>query len=545
MRMLEIRANLKDTLGIAVAYNNIGNIYYYLGDYAGALDNYIRSLHFEQLKPDDEGLATSFTNIGSVYALQSEYQTALTYFRNALLLYEQSGDLRGVAICYSNMGNAYKSIDSVAVAKEYYDKAIALMVSVKDDYNLAIAYSNLADAYRILGDTDLMLEYYVESEQMREALGDQLGLAHLWGSRGLGLVELKRYAEAIEDCRRSLDLAESYAGLGEMKDACQCLYQAYKSLNQNELALIYHERLNRVRDSMAIDEVQTKLRIMEFRNEAVKDSIAREEEKLAVAAKHARELRTGIRERNLFLFLGIVLIVILFIVFRILRRFWKRQVVSDIHKTRADQLLLNVLPEDVMNELLATGELKAREFVDVAVLFTDFIGFTRVAELMQPQEILTELNFIYGKFDEIVARHNIRKIKSIGDSYMAAGGLPISSRETTRQTILAALDMQAFLEKYSTTRESEGKQSLFMRVGIHVGPVVAGIVGFKNFQYDIWGDTVNLASRMEHRSERGKVNVSKAVYELLQDDETLRFNSRGHLEVKGKGPMEMWFVEKV
>jgi class 3 adenylate cyclase len=198
-----------------------------------------------------------------------------------------------------------------------------------------------------------------------------------------------------------------------------------------------------------------------------------------------------------------------------------------------------------MNELLATGELKAREFVDVAVLFTDFIGFTRVAELMQPQEILTELNFIYGKFDEIVARHNIRKIKSIGDSYMAAGGLPISSRETTRQTILAALDMQAFLEKYSTTRESEGKQSLFMRVGIHVGPVVAGIVGFKNFQYDIWGDTVNLASRMEHRSERGKVNVSKAVYELLQDDETLRFNSRGHLEVKGKGPMEMWFVEKV
>jgi class 3 adenylate cyclase len=424
-------------------------------------------------------------------------------------------------------------------------KALELMRTGKDDYNLAIAYSNLADALRVLGETDLMLENYAESERLRQTLGDRLGLAHLWGSMGLGLVELKRYKEAKQQCARAFQVAEKYNALTELKNACHCLYLAHKGMNQNEQALVYHERLNEVKDSMAAGEVQTKLRIMEFRQEAIKDSLHREDERLALAEKHVQELRKETRERNFFIALGVLLLVLLFVLFRVLLRARKNRAAIAVHKGRADALLLSVLPEEVTTELLATGKVEAREFTDVAVLFTDFIGFTHIAEQMQPHEILTELNHMYSKFDEIASRHGIRKIKSIGDSYMAAGGLPISSRETTRQTILAALDMQRFLEEYSSKRKAEGKSGLFMRAGVHTGPVIAGIVGFQNFQDDIWGDTVNLASRMEHRGERGKVNISKTVYEMLQDDATLKFIPRGHLKVKGKGKLEMWFVEKV
>jgi class 3 adenylate cyclase len=214
-------------------------------------------------------------------------------------------------------------------------------------------------------------------------------------------------------------------------------------------------------------------------------------------------------------------------------------------KSRADTLLLNILPASVTKELLEKGRVDAREFEHVTVLFTDFVSFTKTTRQMPPQELLQELNTIFQRFDEIVARHNISKIKSIGDAYMAAGGLPVSSADTVKQIVLTALEMQEYIEKRYAERHQTGQLGFQMRVGIHHGPVIAGIVGFHNFQYDIWGDTVNIASRVEKGGEKGRVNISKDVYMHIADDPTFRFVSRGAIDVKGKGNIEMWFVEKV
>ena len=167
----------------------------------------------------------------------------------------------------------------------------------------------------------------------------------------------------------------------------------------------------------------------------------------------------------------------------------------------------------------------------------------QAAELMSIEELVEELNFSFKGFDEIIEKYGIEKIKTIGDSYMAAGGLPNPSDDSVKNTVLAALEMQKFMAARKEIRLKANKTAFEMRVGIHTGPIVAGIVGVKKFQYDVWGDTVNTASRMESNGDIGKVNISQTTYELLKDDADFSFESRGKIEAKGKGLIEMWFVK--
>lgn len=219
----------------------------------------------------------------------------------------------------------------------------------------------------------------------------------------------------------------------------------------------------------------------------------------------------------------------------------KKNNLLDQEKKRSDNLLLNILPLDIAEELKEKGEIEAKYFDNVTVLFTDFKEFTQTAEKLTAKELVDEINTCFIAFDGILDRHKVEKIKTIGDSYMAAGGLPVPDDDSIRNTVLAALEMQAFISKRKADRDPKGLPSFEMRAGIHTGPVVAGIVGVKKFQYDIWGDAVNTASRMESNGVIGKVNISQNTYKLLKDDYQLEFESRGKIHVKGKGEMEMYF----
>ena len=210
-------------------------------------------------------------------------------------------------------------------------------------------------------------------------------------------------------------------------------------------------------------------------------------------------------------------------------------------KKLSDELLLNILPHSIAEELKSKGNAESKLIDEVTVLFTDFKGFTQLSEQFTPQELVAEINECFSAFDQIMIKHNVEKIKTIGDSYMAAGGLPSSNNTHAEDVIRAALEIQQFMAGYKKAREEAGKLFFEIRIGIHSGPVVAGIVGIRKFAYDIWGDTVNTASRMESSGEVGKVNVSESTYNLTQD--LFSYTYRGQIAAKGKGEISMYFVE--
>jgi len=262
-------------------------------------------------------------------------------------------------------------------------------------------------------------------------------------------------------------------------------------------------------------------------------------------------------------------------------------------RERSDELLLNLLPERVAEKLKNMGVASAKHFDSATILFTDFKGFTEASEKLSPQELVEELNTCFKAFDQIITFRGIEKIKTIGDAYMCAGGLPDPKTSSPAAVMHAALEMQAFMIARKKERDAQGLPDFEMRVGIHTGPVVAGVVGVKKFQYDIRDDTVNTASRMRHRpdlsgessGEVGQVNISESTYALVREVKEGReeneaakgsnpqsrhagttthvtrqpatepafiFRPRGlacpglraGVQAKGKGEMEMYFVRR-
>jgi class 3 adenylate cyclase len=212
-------------------------------------------------------------------------------------------------------------------------------------------------------------------------------------------------------------------------------------------------------------------------------------------------------------------------------------------KQKSDTLLLNILPEKTADELKETGSAKARQYAMVTVMFTDFINFTKMAAMLQPAELVDMIDTYFSDFDRITSRHNIEKIKTIGDSYMCAGGLPEENVTHPADVVRAALEIQAYMENIKKEKMLRNEAWLELRLGIHTGPVIAGIVGTRKFAYDIWGDTVNTASRVETSGEAGKVNISGATHTLVKDQFHCFY--RGKIPAKNKGEIEMYFVEGV
>lgn len=207
-------------------------------------------------------------------------------------------------------------------------------------------------------------------------------------------------------------------------------------------------------------------------------------------------------------------------------------------KKKSDDLLLNILPEEVAEELKESGSSEAKFYDHVTVLFTDFVAFTKAGERMSPGELVSELHSCFKAFDEIISRYDIEKIKTIGDAYLAVCGLPAADPDHAEKMVRAAMDIRAFMLE---RKAAVGEKTFEIRIGIHSGSVVAGIVGVKKFAYDIWGDTVNTAARMEQNSEAGKINISQTTYDMVKD----KFNCvyRGQITAKNKGELKMYFVE--
>ena len=213
---------------------------------------------------------------------------------------------------------------------------------------------------------------------------------------------------------------------------------------------------------------------------------------------------------------------------------------TEQEKIKSEKLLLNILPEEIAKELKEQGTTKPVFYDSVSVMFTDFKGFTKIAEKLTPTELITELDGCFSYFDSLMERFNLEKLKTIGDSYMCAGGIPMTNTTHPIDCVLAALEIQAMMFQVKKLKEGLGHPYWELRLGIHTGPLIAGVIGEKKFTYDVWGDTVNIASRMESSGIAGKVNISSATYNLVKDFFDCEY--RGKVQAKNKGDVEMYFV---
>ncbi len=300
-------------------------------------------------------------------------------------------------------------------------------------------------------------------------------------------------------------------------------------------------------DKMNEDQAKAALAFMQQR--FVMDSLKNEANVSALKVTNAElELHQSENKRNFYLAAFVAMLLLAGgATYSFLRARQNARVLEEKNKIirseqeRSENLLLNILPALVADELKKQGRTSARYFEDVSVLFADFVGFSTIAEKLTPQQLVSELDTCFQAFDEIIAKFNLEKIKTIGDAYMVAGGLPNGGGSQLRDMIGAAREMQSWLMKWNTERSKQKLPAFEARIGIHRGPVVAGVVGSKKFAFDIWGDTVNIAARIEAAGEGGKINVSGEVYEVIKQNFPCQY--RGKIPAKNKGEIDMYFVE--
>lgn len=465
----------------------LGSCYYRFKDFKLAKQYYHAVITQTPLEKIDNPIS-KINTLALCYSKLEIYDSSQHYYDYAMDIAKKRNSEEWIGILNGNIADNLHKLGRYDEAIPLYEKDIEIGLRVKDTANTALSMADLSDIYRLKNQNEKALELINRALEMSRKCG-----------RIKPLIRKNIYFTG----------AKIYESIGDKAKAYDLLDSAVKDIEADQ----------KQSDMASVSGVQHKV--------DVQTHMADLKTKEAQLDKQRFLRNSFIAGFGLVLFFTIV-------AYRQKKRLSKE-------KKRSDSLLLNILPAETAEELKQTGKAAARSFENVTILFTDFKNFTKISEKMSAEELVGEINFYYSHFDEIVAKYNIEKIKTIGDSYMCAGGLPIPSDTHVYDVVTAAIDIMRFNENAKKQRQNEGRPALDIRIGINTGPVIAGIVGIKKFAYDIWGDVVNIASRMESSGEAGKINISETTYNLVKDRFQCEF--RGEVPAKNKGMMKMYFVE--
>lgn len=547
-RSLEFRSETDNAVGVANLLNNLASIYYSQGDYARAIQNLTQSLQIKENLEDTFGMVNTLSNVGAIYRRDDNHEKALEYFLKSLELAEEldnpemiANALNSIGVTYKDQGDdAYAKMDSAkgnqmfSHALVHYQRSLAIKEEVGDLRGTARTLNNIGNLLYHQENYDEALEQHNRSLEIKREVQDQSGIAVSLNNIANIYRQKGQVQKAIANSLQALEISQRLGAVSIERDAAEALYKTHTLAGRYKDALQMYELYILLQDSIKSEENQKEIMHQRFKYEFDKKEAsitAEQEKKDAITSEkiHRQNL-----ERNTFLG-GFGLMLLLAGIFYVQRTRIARE------KKRSDELLLNILPSETAKELKTKGHAEAKLFDEVSVLFTDFKGFTQLSEKMKPHDLVAEINECFSAFDRIMEKHGVEKIKTIGDAYMAAGGLPTSNTTHAEDVVNAALEIQQFMRQRAEKLKSESLPYFEIRIGIHTGPVVAGIVGIKKFQYDIWGDTVNTASRMESSGEAGKVNISAVTYARIKH--LFNCTYRGEIEAKGKGKVGMYFVE--
>lgn len=532
-KSLEIKFAINDIEGQGSSYNNLAFIYQSQGKIPLALDYFSKALKIFEKINDSDGIATTLNNLGNLYKQQKQYSEASAYIHKAFRIYKNQQNYYGEGYSLNALGGLYEEQNNLDAALGFYQKALQVRTKIDDKQGIAYTLKNIGNVYIKLNRKEDAKNHYLKSLQNFEEMGDKLGLTVVSDLYGTTLIAEGNAAGEVY-LKKSLLLARELGYPENIRNAAYNLDALFRQKKQYKDALEMSDLYIQMRDSVENDKSRKAALQTQFKYEyEKKEAVLKSEQEKKDAISKAEIAKQKLMRNG---FVAGFAIVLLFagVVFRQRNRIFKE-------KQRSDELLLNILPQETAEELKSTGAAKAKDFDQVTILFTDFKNFTKVSEQKSAQELVNEINFCYSEFDKIVQRFGVEKIKTIGDAYMCAGGLPVANSTNAVDTICAALAIRDFMLAEKIKREAQGELFFEIRIGVHTGPVVAGIVGIKKFAYDIWGDAVNTASRMESSGEPGKVNISGSTYALIKDQFICTY--RGKIEAKNKGEIDMYFVE--
>ena len=575
LELLEIYRENEDRNGELIALNNIGYIYKYLEKFDEAINYFNASVHLEEeVSATQEANPITLVNIGIVYQNMGDYSNSLIYLKDAYDVVDKGDDIEEKARLLNLIANIYYHLDDFYNARIFNRQATTNATEVSSGEVLKACYLTSSLIDEKLYNYESSLTFYKQYLDIRDSLEkesrekkDELVQQQFVVERTVKEIEML----LVDDEIRDLELQQLHLEAETRQQQLDILQRDNKlkqvTIQNQELAknkalqdlLLAEERLATERKDREIDDLKQseQIQALELQRAELEQEQSIKEIEVLTKDKELNELTLSkVKARNKFLlFISALALFILFFVYLGLRYAKKTNkilseqkeeikanlIIIDQERKKSDDLLLNILPEEIAAELKERGAATPRNYDHVSVLFTDFVGFTQVAELMTPQELIGELNRCFFEFDMIIDKHNLEKIKTIGDSYMCAGGIPVPNKTNPMDIVAAGLEIQKFMAKMKIDKEADGGSYWEIRLGIHTGPVVAGVVGKNKFAYDIWGDAVNTASRMESSGKSGKVNISGETYQLVKQQYHCTY--RGKIKAKNKGEIDMYFVE--
>ena len=526
--LLKEATKLDSTGYIYSGYLDLGIAMEQKGDLSSALESYFKAGEFIDQSTEKRKLGNLYTSIAAVYSGMGNKPNVIQYYSNAIKILEGLEDKIPYAIAVENLGDSYLEFDEPDLALVLFNKSGPIFKAQNIKPFLAYNLGNKGLAFAQKGQEIQAEENISEAISILEELGDYRPITVYLTYMSDIYADRNDWDAAFGYSLRSLNLAKQYGLKAEMGSAYLKLSELYERTGYASAALKYYRNYIAFRDSVQnITSVQ----------QMAEKEVAQKQIELDLANQQKRT------QKIVTISIGTALFLIFLLAAGLFRRnlYIKRtKAIIEKEKDRSDRLLLNILPEETAQELKESGVVKANKFQSVTVLFTDFVAFTAHSEEVGPEVLVNRLGDYFTAFDEIIEKYGLEKIKTVGDSYMCAGGLPFPIKDHAVKMVHGALEILKVVEEAKADRKGSGL-AFDIRIGINTGPVVAGVVGSKKFSYDIWGDTVNVASRMESMSESGRINISEFTYELVKNEFNCTY--RGEFEVKNRGKMKMYFVK--
>lgn len=535
-KALTLDIKISDGAAIAKTLNNLGSLYHQMAKYDSTISYFQRSLEIKKNIGDSSGMAVTLNNIGLVYNAWQKYDKAIEYFREALHIDSLLGFNKEFATRFNNIGTSYHMKGDYDRAIEYFTKALKISLENKNQGMVANLYNNLGMIYLKKKDYDQARDYLNKALESYSRSGQKAEVATVLANLAKIDLVLGNYNQSLDYLSQSTEIAENYDLLHLSEDNYLTFSDIYSSMGNYSEALRYYKKHIAIKDTLYSEAIHKQINDFEIKYETEKKDkeiklLKQKEVIQALTIKKQRILRNS-------LYGGITLSLLLAaVIFLSLNRRRRDNRIIAFEKAKTDKLLLNVLPASIASDLKERGSTEPKLYENVTVCFTDMVGFTEKSTKLEPKVLIEELNVIFTAFDNIIEKNGCERIKTIGDSYLSLCGLPEPNPNHAENIIRTAVEMVQYVEK----RNLESPVEWQIRVGIHSGDVIAGVVGIKKYIYDVFGDTINTASRMETASAPMRINVSESTYQLLKDK--FKFEERGEVHVKGKGVMKMYFIK--